>query len=54
MSSHKSRPEIYVMLSRGMTPKQIIAAGQPYHSVYVYNKRWKEAVESVNKKTVVA
>ena len=40
-----TKPEIYLLLNAGLTPKQIIAKGFTQGTVYSYNKKYKVALE---------
>lgn len=45
MSKKESRPEVYIALHNGMTPKALIARGIPAPTVYKYNANYKKNVK---------
>lgn len=40
----KSNPEIWVLLDRGIKPRELIAAGYKYRTVYKINARFKKEI----------
>lgn len=49
MPKNKSKPELYLLLDAGLTPKNLIERGYSKATVYAYNKRYKIAKEKTKK-----